>query len=288
MFGRLSAIRKSDRTIPTGEQFFKLIEKGKWDKVRKLLRSNLSGYSRLVDRSGLSTLAVSVSSYGPLDIVKAIIEANPESTSHVDQYGASPLHVACLNGTNLDTFHLIMAHDKDRSGANPDKNNYTVLHHAVEHVCMLIENRYFGEDHVMCDSMQSIESEHGDYLEIIRTLCQQYPETVHIATNDNGDTPLDIPQIIMMRRSDNNNSNSQHCKRLMEVYQLLKEASIRFYREKRMIWENEYVKQRPICPESKTASCDNSAVSSLVSSVSSQSQFRDSGNSFLSANVSAL
>lgn len=287
MFGRLSASRKSDRTIPTGE-FFKLIEKGKWDKVRKLLRSNISGYSRLVDRTGLSALAVSVSSYGPIDIVKTIIEVNPESASLVDQYGASPLHIACLNGTNLETFRLVMEHDKKGTAGTPDKNNYTVLHHAVEHVCMLIENRYFGEDQVMGGSMQSIESEHEDYLEIIRILCQKYPKNVHIATKDNGDTPLDIPHIILMRRSENKNINSPHYIRLMEVYQLLKEASVRVYRERKAIWESEPNKQGSSCSEPKSSPCDNSAISSLVSSAGSQSQFRDSGNSYLSANVSAL
>lgn len=285
MFGRLSVGKKSDRTIPTGD-FFKLIEKGKWDKVRRLLRSNTAGYSRLVDRTGLSALAVSVSSYGPLDIVKTIIEANPESSSLVDQYGASPLHIACLNGTNVDVFRLIMEYDKSQTAGTPDNNNYTVLHHAVEHVCILIENRYFGQDQVMGGSEQSIESEHEDYLEIIRTLCQKYPETVHIATNDNGDTPLDIPQIIMMRRNDR--SGSHHNKRLMEVYQLLKEASIRVYREKKTKWEKERNKQWSASAEPKSVPCDGSAVSSQVSSIESQSQFRDSGNSFLSANVSAL
>lgn len=285
MFGRLSVGKKSGRTIPTGE-FFKLIEKGKWDKVRRLLRSNTAGYSRLVDRTGLSALAVCVSSYGPLDIVTTIIEANPESTSLLDQYGASPLHIACLNGTNVDVFRLIMEYDKKQTAGTPDDNNYTVLHHAVEHVCMLIENRYFGEDQVMDGSEQSIESEHEDYLEIIGALCQKHPENVHIATKDNGDTPLDIPQIILMRRNDR--SNSHHCKRLNEVYQLLKEASIRVYRGKKTKWENKPNKQWSTCAEPKSAPCDGSAVSSQVSSVESQSQHRGSGNSFLSANVSAL
>ena len=204
--------------------------------MRKLIRSNIDAYSKIVDRTGLSTLAVAVSSYAPMDIITTLIEANPVSASLVDQYGASPLHIACLNGTNLETFRLITEHDKEGTAGVPDNNNYTVLHHAVEHVCILIEGRYFGEDQCMGGSEHTIESEHQDYLEIIKDLCERYPRTVHIATFDNGDTPLDIPQIMMMKRPCK--KNNHYHKRLEEVYRILKEASIRIYRAQKHHWEN--------------------------------------------------
>ena len=256
------------------------MEKSKWDKVRKLLRSNAAAHSKQVDQTGLTALAVAVSLYAPLDIIKTIIEACPESTSAVDEFGATPLHLACLNGTNVDVVRLIMAHDDGQSIATPDHKNYTVLHHAVEYICILIENRYFGEDQVLGGSEYSIESEHQDYLEIIRIICRKCPQTVHFATKDNGDTPLDIPQIMMMRRRTDPTGKNQYHKRLKEVYQLLKEASIRVYRQKKHKWENEHKARSTVT--CTTTPCEESVVSSLVSSlvssVESQSQLRGSGN----------
>lgn len=266
-------------------EFFTLIENGKWDKVRKLLRSDAAYYSARVDETGLNTLSISVSCYAPLDIIKTIIESNPESTSQVDEYGASPLHLACLNGTNADVVRLILAHDYGRTAAIPDQQNYTVLHHAVEYICVLIENRYFGEDSVHGSSENSIETEQQDYLEIINILCQKCPETVHIATKDKGDTPLDIPQIIMMRRNDPSGKYIHH-KRLLDVYELLKEASIRVYRQKKYDWENEH--RKTTISTYTSTQCESSVDSSLISSIESQSLYRDSGVSFLSANVSNL
>lgn len=281
MFRRIS---RSNRTLDVYE-FFNLIENGKWDKVRKLLRSDVADYSRCVDETGLTTLSISVSSYAPLDIIKTIIESHPESASQVDEYGASPLHLACLNGTNADVVRLIMAHDDGRTASVPDHQNYTALHHAVEYVCVLIENRYYGEISADGSSHNSIATEQQDYLEIIRILCQKCPETVHIATKDKGDTPLDIPQIIMMRRNDPSGKYIHH-KRLLDVYELLKDASIRVYCQKKYKWENEQGKVTT--STNTTTQYEDSVDPSLISSIESQSHFRGSGVSFLSANVSSL
>ena len=252
--------------------------------MRKLLKSNAAGYSKERDRTGLTALAVAVSSYAPLDIIKTIIEASPESTSAVDEFGATPLHLACLNGTNVDVVRLILVHGDGRSVAARDFQNYTVLHHAVEYVCTLIENRYFGEDEVMGGSDYSIESEKQDYLEIIKLLCEKCPENIHVATADNGDTPLDIPQIVMAKRGTDPTGRNHHIERLTEVYILLKRTSIKVYREKKQKWENEHNNARSTDP----LSCEDPVVSSLVSSLESQSRFRDSGSSYYSANVSAV
>ena len=78
---------------------------------------------------------------------------------------------------------------------------------------------------------------------------------VHSGTS-RGDAPLDIPQLVKIKRKVNEDS------RLDEIYQLLKATSIDTFRQSKEIWErNGYDTKQP-----KEERSDNRSLPSLLSS----------------------
>jgi ankyrin repeat protein len=202
-------------------EIFKLVEDGLWNKVRKKLNSRAGKkISKLKDETELNLLGVALGSRAPNDIVKLIISLNPDSILSKDLYGAMPLHLGCLNGISPDIVQMIFDLDGGQSARIPDKDNRTALHHAVEFACMLSN----ADD----SSILSIAFEES--IEIIELLLSVAPETV-LFTTLGGHSPLDIPQIIKGRRNLDEHDN------LDEIYRLLKEASIKFYKTQKEIWE---------------------------------------------------
>jgi len=258
-------------------ELFRLIDKCKWEKVKRFIKSNKSQLQHMVDPSGLSPLSLAVSSNAPLSIIRELLMADPQGVSKTDNFGATPLHLACLNGTTPDIIRLIMDSDGGKSAHVVDRDDYTVLHHAVEYVCLMVERRYTSCNNVYSmsnESSDSIRSEHEDYLEIIKLLCRTAPEMVNKVTKDSGDSPLDIPQIIMMKKS---GSKCERDTRLKEVYRLLRETSIYEYRTKKKQWEHEgsSLRESSCC---STVVCENSLPSLTSSSLASSllSNLRDS------------
>lgn len=191
----------------------------------------------------------------------------------VDDFGATPLHLACLNGTTPNVVKIIQNHElkfKNKAGMSIrqlDHDNYSVLHHAVEYVCLLIDKRYSLHSQNSVESVSdTIVSEHEDYLEIIKILCSTAPEMVHCMTNDNGDSPLDIPQIILAKRK---TTGREHQKRLLEVYQLLRSTSLHVYREKKKYWEDDKVRNKLRDMEMDDVNCGKSLPSLESSHASS-------------------
>lgn len=278
MLRRLSLGDKSDKKSPSPsakspkrevgllprkfQEMFRFMEKGKWDKAHKILKANSNAIRHVVDSSGLTPLALAVSFHAPEYIVRDILRADPESPQKVDAFGATPLHLACLNGTTPDIVRLIMEQDNGLSAKAVDRGNYSVLHHAVEYICLLIENR-----HKSFADNDTIESEHEDYLEIIKLICSKAPHVVHYKTNDDGDTPLDIPNIIMLKQV---KKNPQLEGRLLEVYQLLKRVSVSVYRHRKRQWESASVHSS----DSKAIGCDGSLPSMMSSNASSSAVSR--------------
>lgn len=256
--------RQKDKQPRTSIELLRLIEKGKWTKVRKYLNAHKSKIRHIVDNSGLTPLALALSTGVPPDLVDLFLQTDPDSTTKIDNYGASPLHLACLNGTTPEIVRKLINHDHGQSAKTVDFDNYTVLHHAVEYICLLIEARYKNvSDH------ETIASDLVEYLEIIRMICRSAPETVHCLTKDNGDTPLDIPQIMMMRV----NSPHQH-RRLSEVYQVLKDTSVELYRQRRNHWETS-TPRKPLQHGKESMSACEKSVPSLTSSQASSSVFSE-------------
>ena len=222
------------------KQIFKFIQDQEWDKVAKILKIDAGSACRLVDKTGLTPLAaVSASSYAPVELILTMIEAYPDAVLISDDNGATPLHLACLNGTTPGIVDLLLEGHESQIETMVDNRNYTVLHHAVEYVCLLIENRYSYKETENSQSTCSIASEHGDYLEIVKILCKAGPGMVHRCTKDSGDTPLDIPQVILYRQRITKSSRYENlARRLLEVYQLLRETSIKYYINQKKNWES--------------------------------------------------
>ena len=228
------------------EKIFALIESGSWDKVRKKLNTkNGKKISKMTDGTGLSILGMALGSSAPIDIVELTLNLNPDAALSKDVFGAMPLHLGCLNGISVAVIQMIIDVDGGHSARVPDKDNRTALHHAVEYACLL--------PNVEDSSVMSLAFEES--LETIELLISVAPETVHFTTS-RGDAPLDIPQLVKIKRKVNEDS------RLDEIYQLLKATSIDTFRQSKEIWErNGYDTKQP-----KEERSDNRSLPSLLSS----------------------
>lgn len=257
------------------EDIFKFIQDQEWDKVAKILKIDAGSACRLVDKTGLTPLAVSVASYAPVELIRTMIEAYPDAVLISDGNGATPLHLACLNGTTPSIVVLLLEGHESQIETMVDNHNYTVLHHAVEYVCLLIENRYSYKETENSQITYSIASEHDDYLEIVKILCKAGPGMVHRCTTDSGDTPLDIPQVILCRII-TKSSRHEHeilARRLLEVYHVLKETSIKYYIIQKKNWESSgFIEQKHIANcEHSLPSADSTLGSSNFTVISTNS-----------------
>ena len=239
--------------------------------MRNILSAHSPDCCRQQEQTGLTPLGLAISSFAPFDVIESMLKAYPESTTIVDIYGASPLHLACLNGTNPDVVRLFLQYDQGKCVRIVDNQNYTVLHHAVEYVCLLIQKRYqspeFDEENV------SIATECGDYLEIIKLLCELYPEMIHFHTHDNNDTPLDIPQVLLSNIGPMNPKNQGMIRRMTEIYGLLKRTSIYVYKKQKKCWEESVDRSKMLTDE---VMCDKSLPSMTSSTTGSLNSYNPS------------
>jgi len=248
-----SSSNKTDHSIDIGEctvtvemkrsrqKMLGLVQRGKWDVlIKELKKKSNEKISREVrDASGLSLLGVALASDAPANVVEAILNVVPESTGIVDVYGATPLHLACLNGTTYEIVSLILSHDNGSSARILDHENYTALHHAVEYACMMIKSRYINEtdygSYEDMSSLESIEEELDEYKKIVEILCQKVPEQVHVLNKDNDDAPLDIPNVVLYKIG--NNLPVKGRERMRDMHRILKTTSIAEYQRKKKQWE---------------------------------------------------
>mmetsp|Transcript_20699 Transcript_20699/g.23998 ORF Transcript_20699/g.23998 Transcript_20699/m.23998 type:complete len:273 (+) Transcript_20699:100-918(+) len=218
-----------------------LCKAGKWNALIKVIRSTPRAVlQELTFSSGLNLFAIAVSANAPEEVVRELLTLCPESTVEVDQYGATPLHLACLNGTTPEVVSMICQHDNGQSARILDKDDSTPLHNAVEYGCMVIKKRHGKKTFADVESKSktssmpstsenSILSEHREYLTIIKILCDVHPGQVHVATKNAQDTPLDIPHVVLLC---NDVSREGH-ERICEIYSVLRETSIKIWREKK-------------------------------------------------------
>ena len=58
--------------------------------------------------TGLTPLAYAASCNAPTDIIRAILDADPESSTKTDDFSSTAIHLACLNGTTVETVKMIL------------------------------------------------------------------------------------------------------------------------------------------------------------------------------------
>ena len=93
---------------------FRYIENQKWKKLRRMLkRSNGKDLCRERDDSGLTLLGMALGFEAPLDIIQSILAMDPSQITATDFFGASPLHVACLNAASPEAVKYLVQFSKE-------------------------------------------------------------------------------------------------------------------------------------------------------------------------------
>ena len=210
----------SDVALSDDEQFLRVLftvaEKKKWRKLNRMLQKPKYQYLCLKrDSTGLSLLSIAVVSDVPSHIIDAILKVDPTQAYLPDAYGATPLHVACLNGSSPKTVQKLITMKNDLIYAR-DRDDRVPLHHAVECICR-----------------RDIPFNEGK--EVIRLLCEVDSSTVH-STDKNSYSPLDIVQIARTLEIAGETDGY-----LERVYEMLALISKHEYLRKKRIWEGQEV-----------------------------------------------
>lgn len=190
---------------------FRLVEAQKWNKLRKIMRKNEKSIWEK-DGSGLSLLGMALGFDAPIDIIKLILDMDRSQASATDLFGATPLHIACLNGASPETISYLLQsqvgiaqlHDRDRR---------IPLHHMVECLCR-------------------DEIDFAEGLHILKLLTSSYPDGIN-TTDRCDDTPIDLVQVARMGED----PNSEEYERLTNIYRVLRSISILVYRQQKLKWE---------------------------------------------------
>jgi hypothetical protein len=235
-----------DRSFGTESQplMFHYIEGQKWNKLRKMLnRKTCKEMCSERDDSGLSLLGMALGFEAPLDIIKTILVTDPSQAHIIDCFGATPLHVACLNGASPEAVLYLLNHYSHLAKAR-DRDNRLPLHHAVECLCR-------------------DEIEFNEGAQVINYLIEVFPDAIH-ASDKHHDSPIDLVQLARMKST----IDSKEFKRLSNLYVMLRDIGIRVYKNRKLQWES--AGYDATC--TKVNSCDTksrSTVSTKDSSVGS-------------------
>jgi len=166
------------------------------------------------DKSGLSCLAFALGNAAPTEVIQDMVSLDPSLAKSTDMFGASSLHVACLNGASVEGVKFILSHYQELA-SQTDNDQRAPLHHAVEYACQSGDERYSYED-------------------VIAFLCKAAPEMVN-ASDKEGDTPIDLVQLVKVDIT----QKSREYARLHRIYALLRDTSVAMYREDKKRWELE-------------------------------------------------
>jgi hypothetical protein len=268
------------------EKMFDLIKKDKWEKVRKLLKGPTSTQLCTgTDSTGLSVLSMALGSGAPIDVVLLMLAARPSASLEPDEYGAIPLHIACLNGASSSIIKMLIDHDNRASVTIADADERVPLHHAVEFSARLDDSmihdqsrssRSTGiEETLETGSTSSFEED----LETIRVLCDVAPDMVH-HQNRNNDTPMDVAHVIKAM------ANTEKKKaRIDFVYEILTRASRSVYQKKKKMWEEDgFIKDPNLLVEDAEMEMPSMASSLATSTIASRSTMGWSRSEFSESN----
>jgi hypothetical protein len=197
---------------------FRYIENQKWKKLRRMLkRSNGKEMCRERDDSGLTLLGMSLGFDAPLDIMEQILTLDPSQITATDFFGASPLHVACLNAASIEAVEYLLKFSNNTLADSRDKDERVPLHHSVECLCR--------------NEIDFIEG-----TRVIKKLMEAAPNSIHCSDRRN-DSPLDLVQLARMEvRVD-----SKEFSRLSKLYFFLRGLSVEHYKIMRTIWEGKNI-----------------------------------------------
>jgi ankyrin repeat protein len=187
-----------------------------WDPIRSILDSPMGLHFCLAkDETDLSILGLALGRRAPFDIVQKMLSIYPDAVFTRDMFGASVLHIACLNGTTSEIIEAVLSINKEMIYWT-DTDHRIPLHHAVEFAC----------------GPYNATNEHIGF-GVVQYLCNFSPESVHFSTYCN-DTPIDVVQ---MMKSNFPDETSAEFQRIERVYHLLTSYSISVYLNMKRGWE---------------------------------------------------
>ena len=228
----------------TRPYIFNLITCENWTRLKRCLKSTKA--KRLCserDDSNCSCLALTLCYNAPAYIVEMIIEVDSSLATEKDVFGATALHIACLNGTRGDLVLLLLQRMPELVTV-VDNDHRVPLHHAVEYICQPGCQFEAGHD-------------------VISLLCKAGPKTVN-KSDSNGETPVDLVQHVKSKLLP---SSAEHM-RLHSIYILLRDVRIEVYRDDKRRWELEgYMEKLNLCANSRSrpSAADTSHSGSLPS-----------------------
>jgi hypothetical protein len=232
---------------------FQYAEKEKWRKVRRaLFRPRAPIFVKERDSTGLTFLGLCVGLDAPIDILVRILSLHPQQAFEVDLFGASALHIACLNGASIQAVQLLTDACKGLV-STVDADDRLPIHHTA-------------------DCLSRDEMDVNRCVDVMRLMLNIEPEIIN-ARDKNGDTPVDLIQ--RARCEDNNETLDYNLKR---VYCFLRDAYVQLWRIKKLHWERESTAEKDDKPPSDlsvpTDVSSNGSISQLSGQRSSYSHFQ--------------
>jgi hypothetical protein len=232
---------------------FQYAEKEKWRKVRRaLFRPRAPIFVKERDSTDLTFLGLCVGLDAPIDILVRILSLHPQQAFEVDLFGASALHIACLNGASVQAVQLLTDACKGLV-STVDADDRLPIHHTA-------------------DCLSRDEMDVNRCVDVMRLMLNIEPEIIN-ARDKNGDTPVDLIQ--RARCEDNNETLDYNLKR---VYCFLRDAYVQLWRIKKLHWERESTAERDDKPPSDhsvpTDVSSNGSISQLSGQRSSYSHFQ--------------
>lgn len=229
---------------------FELIVKQRWRKLSHFLNSRKGNeLIRERDGSNLNCLSLSLGYQAPIEIIEKMIQMDPQLALEKDSFGATSLHVACLNGTPVNLVNVLLQHHHDLA-YEVDLDHRGPLHHAVEYAC---EREVSHHD----------DYTHDTYIDVIHTVCKAAPEMLYCCDNM-GETPIDAVQVMKAKCKE----SGPRYEKLQLIYLELTDQSIQLYRENKRRWELEGYMTK-LCLEQSMEPSVPSVASTLKSNGSS-------------------
>lgn len=240
-------------------EVFDLIKKSDWRNLRNALNSqHCYTLCQERDHTQLNCLTMALVTQTPMDIVTRVIQIDRDLLYRRDVYGATPLHVACLNGTSIEKIVTILNYDKQDDGEPHRNREYqasildndqrSALHHAVEFVCTsVLEARTKKKSKTpICfwirhdDEESCVDRDVLDYcFRLISVICDAAPGMV-FSKCKHGLTPIDILHVQKVKLF--KMTKTEECEEYRffdKIYNILKRTSISEYKKLKSKWEAE-------------------------------------------------
>lgn len=88
----------------------------------------------------MSSLTIALINKPPVQIIKALLEVEPNLSSRIDRNGMTSLHIACLFGSSSEVIQLLIEHDDGRTASALDFSRKVPLHYSAEYICHPVDN----------------------------------------------------------------------------------------------------------------------------------------------------